>query len=66
MGVHRLFPREGKIFQGAKTLYLPKTPKNIIFSSKKSQRTCYFVRPGGGGSRAPSHPLLMPTRLNIF
>jgi len=56
MGVRRLFSRGGQNFPGgAKTYYLPKkTPKNILFSSKKSQK--HTILASQGGSRAPSCP----------
>jgi len=44
------FPGEGKIFQGGggkNILFALKTPKNILFSSKKKSKTYYFGRPGG-------------------
>jgi len=63
MGIRRLFSRGGQNFPGggAKTYYLPKktlkkTPKNILFFSKKSQK--HTILAGQGGSRAPSCPPL--------
>jgi len=54
MGVRRLFPGEGKIFQGSKTYYLRiKTPKRYYFPQKKSRKTYYFGQPGGGGQVLP-------------
>jgi len=60
MGVRRLFFRGGQILsgggRGSKTNYLSKKhQKNVIFFSKKSQKTNYFGRPEGQGP-----PLALP------
>jgi len=59
MGVRRLFSRGGQNFPGGggkNILFALKTPKNILFSSKKSQK--HTILAGQGGSRAPSCPPL--------
>jgi len=54
MGVRRLFSRGEQNFPGGENiLFALKTPKYILFFSKKSQKTYYFVQPRGGGARAP-------------
>jgi len=59
MGVRRLFSRGGQNFPGGpKTHYLPKkTPKNILFFSKKSQKHTNLAGQGVV-ARAPSCPPL--------
>ena len=63
MGVRRLFPGEGKIFQeGQNILFALKTPKTYYFPLKKVKKKTILAGQGGPGGQGPGPPSCPPLR----